>query len=88
MYKENVVDEILSDLDVFIAQWSENREDGESFGDYVIRANIIKPVVDWREIYDAWNNWTITYSRNECWSDNSIKSTAWEADSSTKGIMR
>ena len=55
MYKENVgFEEILTDLDGFIGQWSAERESGESFGDYVVRANIVKPVIDSaRDFYDA-----------------------------------
>jgi len=55
MYKENVgFEEILTDLDGFIGQWSAERESGESFGDFVVRANIVKPVIDSaRDFYDA-----------------------------------
>lgn len=46
-YRENItVDEILTELDGLIADWSEKRQANEGFGDYVIRAGIVKPVVD------------------------------------------
>ncbi len=47
MYKENVgFDEILSDLDVFIGQWAGEKQANESFGDFVIRKGIVKPVIN------------------------------------------
>jgi sulfite reductase (NADPH) hemoprotein beta-component len=47
MYKENISEqEILAELDVLIGQWAKERNDGEAFGDYVIRAGIIAPVID------------------------------------------
>jgi sulfite reductase (NADPH) hemoprotein beta-component len=47
MYKENILDtEIMSILDELIGRWSKERLDGEAFGDFVIRANIIAPVID------------------------------------------
>ncbi|XOV80586.1 MAG: assimilatory sulfite reductase (NADPH) hemoprotein subunit [Aestuariibacter sp.] len=54
MYKENISeDEIFSELDSLIGRWASEREGQERFGDFVIRANIIKPVVDSaRDFYD------------------------------------
>lgn len=54
MYKENITDtEIMGHLDELIGRWSKERTTGESFGDYVIRAGIITPVVDSaRDFYD------------------------------------
>ncbi len=54
MYKENITDtEIMAHLDELIGRWSAEREGQESFGDYVIRAGIIAPVVDSaRDFYD------------------------------------
>lgn len=47
MYKENILDtEIMDILDELIGRWSKERQNNEAFGDYVIRANIIKPVVN------------------------------------------
>jgi sulfite reductase (NADPH) hemoprotein beta-component len=47
MYKENISEqEILAELDVLVGQWAKERNDGEAFGDYVIRAGIIAPVID------------------------------------------
>lgn len=54
MYKENIgEDEIFQILDDLIAKWSGNRENGETFGDYVIREGVVKPVVNSAEdFYD------------------------------------
>lgn len=54
MYKENIgEDEIFQILDDLIAKWSGNRDDGETFGDYVIREGVVKPVVNSAEdFYD------------------------------------
>ncbi len=47
MYKENITDiEIMDILDDLIGQWSVNRESNEAFGDFVIRAGIVAPVID------------------------------------------
>jgi sulfite reductase (NADPH) hemoprotein beta-component len=47
MYKENITDtEIMGHLDELIGRWSTERNTFESFGDYVIRAGIIAPVLD------------------------------------------
>jgi len=47
MYKENILDtEIMQILDELIGQWAQQRENGESFGDFVIRAGIVAPVID------------------------------------------
>ncbi|MFC4701711.1 assimilatory sulfite reductase (NADPH) hemoprotein subunit [Glaciecola siphonariae] len=54
MYRENISDtEIMSILDELIGQWAEQRENNEAFGDFVVRAGIVKPVVDSaRDFYD------------------------------------
>ena len=54
MYRENISDaEILSIIDELVGRWSKERETGEGFGDFVIRAGIIKPVLDpARDFYD------------------------------------
>jgi len=54
MFKENITDtEIMAHLDELIGRWSKERTASESFGDYVIRAGIIAPVVDSaRDFYD------------------------------------
>ncbi|CAM5214917.1 assimilatory sulfite reductase (NADPH) hemoprotein subunit [Oligella ureolytica] len=53
LYKENIAtDEIITILDDWIKDWSENREDGEAFGDFAIRRDIVKPVVNAAE--DFW----------------------------------
>lgn len=55
MYKENISDvEIMQTLDELIKRWSEERDDGEAFGDFVIRAKIIAPVINSaKDFYDA-----------------------------------
>jgi sulfite reductase (NADPH) hemoprotein beta-component len=47
MYKENIGhEEIMSILDELIGKWASDREQGEGFGDFLIRTSVIKPVVD------------------------------------------
>ncbi|MGO1792559.1 MAG: assimilatory sulfite reductase (NADPH) hemoprotein subunit [Oceanisphaera sp.] len=47
MYKENITDrQIMEELDQLIGRWSSERNSGEGFGDFVIRAGIIAPVID------------------------------------------
>lgn len=47
MYKENILDtEIMAILDELIGRWSKERELNESFGDFVVRAKIIAPVIN------------------------------------------
>nr|WP_092513717.1 assimilatory sulfite reductase (NADPH) hemoprotein subunit [Xenorhabdus mauleonii] len=58
MYRENITSaEILEILDELIGRWALERHTNEGFGDFVIRADIIKPVLnsaidfyDWQEI--------------------------------------
>lgn len=54
MYRENISeDEIFDELDSLIARWSSEREEDERFGDFVIRTEVIKPVIDSaRDFYD------------------------------------
>ncbi|MEM9421667.1 MAG: assimilatory sulfite reductase (NADPH) hemoprotein subunit [Pseudomonadota bacterium] len=45
LYKENVsADVILSELDQLIGDWAGKREDGEGFGDFVIRKGVVPEV--------------------------------------------
>ncbi len=55
MFRENISDvEIMQTLDELIKKWSEERQEGEAFGDYVVRANIVAPVINSAEdFYDA-----------------------------------
>ena len=47
MYRENITEpEILAALDELIGRWAKEREDNEGFGDFVVRAGIVKPVLD------------------------------------------
>lgn len=54
MYRENISDtEILSIIDELVGRWAKERETNEGFGDFVIRAGIIRPVLDpARDFYD------------------------------------
>lgn len=47
MFLENVdEDTIYATLDDLIARWATERAAGEAFGDYLIRAEVVKPVID------------------------------------------
>lgn len=54
MYRENISDQdIMSELDNLIGRWAKERNDKEAFGDFVIRKEIIAPVIDSaRDFYD------------------------------------
>ncbi|MBS9433818.1 assimilatory sulfite reductase (NADPH) hemoprotein subunit [Photorhabdus hainanensis] len=54
MYKENISSqEILSIMDELIGRWATGRQSNEGFGDFLIRMDIIKPVLDSaRDFYD------------------------------------
>ncbi|PWC13799.1 assimilatory sulfite reductase (NADPH) hemoprotein subunit [Brenneria corticis] len=54
MYRENINEaEILGEIDRLVGRWAKERNDNEGFGDFTIRANIIKPVLDpARDFYD------------------------------------
>ena len=57
MYKENITDaQILEEMDALIGRWASEREAGEGFGDFVIRAGIIAPVIDSARDFYASNN--------------------------------
>ncbi|SIQ44467.1 sulfite reductase (NADPH) beta subunit [Aeromonas sp. RU39B] len=55
MYRENITEaQILAELDSLIGRWALEREAGEAFGDFVIRAGIVAPVIDSaRDFYAA-----------------------------------
>ncbi|UQY43423.1 assimilatory sulfite reductase (NADPH) hemoprotein subunit [Erwinia sp. PK3-005] len=47
MYRENITeDEILTHIDELVGRWAQERTPGEGFGDFTIRAGVVKPVVD------------------------------------------
>lgn len=47
MYRENIgEEEILSELRVILSRYAKERQEGEHFGDFVIRARIIKATTD------------------------------------------
>jgi sulfite reductase (NADPH) hemoprotein beta-component len=53
MYRENIgEEEILSELRVLLSRYAKEREDGEHFGDFVIRAGIVKAVTDGTNFHD------------------------------------
>ncbi|MER2474827.1 assimilatory sulfite reductase (NADPH) hemoprotein subunit [Photorhabdus laumondii] len=54
MYKENISSQaILSIMDELIGRWAAGRQPNEGFGDFLIRTDIIKPVLDSaRDFYD------------------------------------
>ncbi|KHT61953.1 sulfite reductase subunit beta [Photobacterium gaetbulicola] len=53
MYRENItVEQILSELDCLVGRWAKERQAGEDFGDFTIRAGVIEPVrVSKRDFY-------------------------------------
>ncbi|TYR81477.1 assimilatory sulfite reductase (NADPH) hemoprotein subunit [Priestia megaterium] len=53
MYRENIgEEEILSELRVLIGRYAKERQDGEHFGDFVIRIGVIKAVTDGTNFHD------------------------------------
>ena len=54
IYRENIDEiEIMSELDSLIGRWSKERDAGEAFGDFLIRAEVVKPVIDSaKDFYD------------------------------------
>ncbi|MFQ3192895.1 MAG: sulfite reductase (NADPH) hemoprotein beta-component, partial [Paraglaciecola sp.] len=54
MYRENIDEkEIMSELDILIGRWSKERNSNEAFGDFLIRAEVVKPVIDSaKDFYD------------------------------------
>lgn len=47
LYKENItVDDILACIEPLISQWAILRNNNEGFGDFVIRTNVVKPVIN------------------------------------------
>ncbi len=55
MYRENITEnEILATIDELVARWATGRNPDEGFGDFVIRAGIVKAVLDpARDFWDA-----------------------------------
>ncbi|MFT4941574.1 MAG: sulfite reductase (NADPH) hemoprotein beta-component [Paraglaciecola sp.] len=54
MYRENIDEkEILRELDSLIAKWANGRKENEAFGDYMIRSEVVKPVINSaKDFYD------------------------------------
>jgi len=55
MYRENITEsEILASIDELVGRWARERHGAEGFGDFAIRAGIVKPVVDpARDFWDS-----------------------------------
>jgi sulfite reductase (NADPH) hemoprotein beta-component len=55
LYQENITEpQILAELDVLIGRWANERNQGECFGDFVIRVGVVAPVIDSaRDFYAA-----------------------------------
>ena len=52
MYKENIgEEEILADIDTLFARFSNERNDGERFGDFVVRAGVIKATIEGKDFH-------------------------------------
>ncbi len=46
MYKENITEaQILAEIDGLVGRWATERQEGEGFGDFTIRANIVAEVI-------------------------------------------
>ncbi|MBU2976608.1 assimilatory sulfite reductase (NADPH) hemoprotein subunit [Alteromonas sp. C1M14] len=54
MYQENISeDDIFAELDTLVGRWAKERNENEAFGDYVVRAGVVAPVIDSaRDFYD------------------------------------
>ncbi|URJ25241.1 assimilatory sulfite reductase (NADPH) hemoprotein subunit [Candidatus Blochmannia ocreatus (nom. nud.)] len=50
LYRENITEQdILNILDTTIGRWAKERRNNESYGDYVVRIGIVKPVINSEE---------------------------------------
>ena len=58
MYRENIGEqEIMSILDELIGKWSAEREGSEAFGDFLVRAKVVAPVLNSsKDFYDESGN--------------------------------
>ncbi|WP_028399947.1 assimilatory sulfite reductase (NADPH) hemoprotein subunit [Ectobacillus panaciterrae] len=53
MYRENIgEEEILSELRMLLSRYAKERQEGEHFGDFVIRAGVVKAVTDGMNFHD------------------------------------
>jgi sulfite reductase (NADPH) hemoprotein beta-component len=53
MYRENIgEEEILSELRVLLSRYAKERTEKEHFGDFVVRAGVIKEVTDGTNFHD------------------------------------
>lgn len=47
MYRENITpEEVLAVLDELIGRWATERQAEEGFGDFLIRSEVVRPVLD------------------------------------------
>lgn len=47
MYRENInEEEILKEIDYLVSRWAQERHANEGFGNFTLRAGIVRPVVD------------------------------------------
>ncbi|GMK59294.1 hypothetical protein CspeluHIS016_0703090 [Cutaneotrichosporon spelunceum] len=52
-FRESVTEpEILAILEPMIKQWAKERHDGERFGDWTVRAGIVKPTIEGKTFWD------------------------------------
>ena len=52
LYRENIgEEELLAELEPLIAAYAKEREDGEGFGDFVVRTGVVPAVYDGREFH-------------------------------------
>lgn len=59
LYKENItIPEIVTELDGLIGRWANERNENESFGEFVVRADIVKPIIN--APVDYWDESLIT----------------------------
>ncbi|KAB2495317.1 assimilatory sulfite reductase (NADPH) hemoprotein subunit [Priestia endophytica] len=53
MYRENIGEaEILEELKVLLSRYAKEREEGEHFGDFVVRVGVVKAVTDGTNFHD------------------------------------
>ena len=52
LYRENIGEEqILAELEPLIEQYAKERNEGEGFGDYLVRTDVVPAVYDGRDFH-------------------------------------
>ena len=52
LFRENIGEaQILKELEPLIENYAKDREDGEGFGDYLVRTNVVPAVYDGRDYH-------------------------------------